>query len=518
MDQADLERTVALLRREGTDNEQVEAKACGAGLSKGVWESVSAFANTHGGTLILGLSEPDGFAPAPGFDASRVIDQLVSGMGDGGSEAARLTNPPRYEVERRQLGDAEVVVVEVAELDLRQKPCFITRRGVQSGSYKRVADHDVRLSPTEIYELQQLLVPSDADRQPVPGASVDDLDQSLAGLLIANVRARHMKALRGVDDLPAQLRQLGITDARGGVTLAGLVACGSYPQRDLPSALVDVTVHAGTDKGVEGCTRFVDRELCEGPANECIEDAVTAVVRNLRTTAVMEGRYRRNVLELPEEVLREAIANAVMHREYAPAFLGQPVSVDVYADRVEVTNPGGLWGGKTLDNLGDGATRCRNPWLVRLMRLMPVAGEVGQGYLVERQGSGIALMRRSMAAAGLPAPEFADGVDQFRLVLRRRLVPGAGGATRTPGVSFGLSPLSSSQEAILATLSASVPKGVREVSNETGLSLAVVRAHMRGLVDRGLVLPTAPATSRNRRYLLAEGGGSLDLVRDFEVR
>ncbi|MBK9102948.1 MAG: hypothetical protein IPM90_16120 [Austwickia sp.] len=67
------------------------------------------------------------------------------------------------------------------------------------------------------------------------------------------------------------------------------------------------------------------------------------------------------------EVLREAIANAVVHREYHELFRGEPVTVDVYPDRVVVANPGGLWGGKTEENLDDGTSRCRNQTLMQLL-------------------------------------------------------------------------------------------------------------------------------------------------------
>ena len=84
-----------------------------------------------------------------------------------------------------------------------------------------------------------------------------------------------------------------------------------------------------------------------------INDAVNATSRNLRSYSFIEGIGRKDELEIPSEVLREAIANAVVHREYHPYFQGQPVTVDVYADRIEISNPGGLWGGKTIDNQMD---------------------------------------------------------------------------------------------------------------------------------------------------------------------
>ena len=72
-----------------------------------------------------------------------------------------------------------------------------------------------------------------------------------------------------------------------------------------------------------------------------ISDAVAAVAKNLRRTSTVQGVSRVDSLEIPEEVLREAIANAVIHREYGDRFCGQSIAVDVFDDRIEVTNPGG---------------------------------------------------------------------------------------------------------------------------------------------------------------------------------
>ena len=123
-----------------------------------------------------------------------------------------------------------------------------------------------------------------------------------------------------------------------------------------------------------GSLRFMDRTICEGTLGEMISDAVAAVAKNLRRTSTVQGVSRVDSLEIPEEVLREAIANAVIHREYGDRFCGQSIAVDVFDDRVEVTNPGGLYGGKTRENLFDGSSRCRNATLCEAHVDCPAAG------------------------------------------------------------------------------------------------------------------------------------------------
>ena len=98
--------------------------------------------------------------------------------------------------------------------------------------------------------------------------------------------------------------------------------------------------------------RFMDRTICEGTLGEMISDAVAAVAKNLRRTSMIKGVSRVDSLEIPEEVLREAIANAVIHREYGDQFCGQSIAVDVFDDRIEVTNPGGTFYGWVFKFMG----------------------------------------------------------------------------------------------------------------------------------------------------------------------
>ncbi|QTX03748.1 ATP-binding protein [Agromyces archimandritae] len=264
--------------------------------------------------------------------------------------------------------------------------------------------------------MQHELVPSGADRRIVPDAEESDLDRQVLDELIA--RRSASKVLHGAVTRREQLARLNVVDKRGGVRLAGLLATGHYPQQFFPRLLVDVTTHPGREKSATGTAlRFLDRAECVGMLADVVEDAVNAVVRNLRTYSTVDGATRHDVPEIPVAVIREAIANAVLHREYSPIFLGQPVSVDVFSDRVEVTNPGGLWGGKTTDNLDDGTSRCRNQVLLPLMQHVSPRGQ--SGFTVEGQGGGVRSMFTEMEAHALDRPLFTASADQVKVTLRR---------------------------------------------------------------------------------------------------
>ena len=484
MEQSELVLLVKRLRAKGTDDATVEVKACAHELSKDLWRSVSAFANTHGGTLLLGLDESNGFAPVSAFDLRKVEQQVVSGLGNGDPSGVAVEPCPPYQLNDTLSVDGKpVLVIRIDELEGGAKPCFVKRQGLGSGSYKRIGEQDIRLSPREIYSFETARIASNADREPVPDASMASLDGELVDGLFRNMaNARMFKGAKSNED---RLERANVIDQEHEVTLAGLLTCGSYPQQFYPKLLVDVAVHSGTNKAdPTSSRRFLDRVICEGATGEMIDDAYRAVARNLHTYSVIQGSGRRDELEIPPDVIREAIANAVVHREYDPLFLGQSIQVDIYSDRIEIISPGGLWGGKTLENLDDGTSECRNASLMKLMSRVPSPGT--EAVPVEGNGSGIKLMRRAMADRALRKPEFDPGIDYFKVTLRRA------GAELSESQRWlrGLSDraFSPHEEAVASILRRVGTATVTSVRGQIGIDSDEIRAAFSSLIDEGVAV------------------------------
>lgn len=567
MTDEDLADLVARLRLQGSDDARVEVKAAAGGVPKSLWSTVSAFANTGGGTIILGLDESAGFVPADGFDADRVVDQVVAGLQQ--DPKVEPTPPGTHRVDRGIVDGASVIVVEIDSLrglpDV-QLPCYVIAQGIKDGSYKRVDDQDRRLDPYEIHILQTSQRPQGTDRTAVQGATLDELSADLVSRTLLRIRSTGSHALDGLEpgDTSAALTRLGVLDADGVPTLAGYLALAAYPQQRLPQLTVDVAVHPATAKSLHADLRFVDRQTCDGPLPVAVEDAVTAVSRNLKRQRRVDGVAGVDILEIPEEVLREAITNAVTHRDYSRSAQGSQVAVDVYPDRVEVTSPGGFYGTRSVDNVAEGRSDSRNPNLARLLTLVPRAD--GDGVLCENQGSGVPRMIAAMRDQGLPAPDYSDSgigrvvvrlsrfglLDEgvmawldtlpgdprsgheaaaLALALRDGRVSVAAlranlgldsddarevlGALVADGLVIGsgdgpyvLTRLDRSAEVsgarweVLSVLDATEDKSIHDIAQATGKSPNALRPLLRELVADGLVLATAPPTSRNRTYLL----------------
>lgn len=126
----------------------------------------------------------------------------------------------------------------------------------------------------------------------------------------------------------------------------------------------------------------------------------------MKQSTLIEGILHRMIPEYPEEALREALVNAVAHRDYSQYALGSQVRIEMYADRLEIISPGGLFGPVSLANL-ETSQASRNQLLIRVL------GEVG---LVENRGSGIRAMVSAMREAHLEPPKFEDHRNYFKVI------------------------------------------------------------------------------------------------------
>lgn len=194
-------------------------------------------------------------------------------------------------------------VVEIAELEPALKPCFITARGIQNGSYKRVADKDQKLSSTEIFALQNAMTPSLADRMSVPETGIEDLDGNVVAKIIENERTSHPKALLGAKSDKEKLTRLNIIDKKGNVRLGGLLAAGVYPQQFYPKLVIDVMTHPSTTKSSPDGPRYLDRTICEGRLGDAIEDAVDAVAKTFEGSRPSKALDARTSLRFPKRFL-----------------------------------------------------------------------------------------------------------------------------------------------------------------------------------------------------------------------
>ena len=417
----DLEAFVALARKLGGDTERVEVKSAAGGVPKGLAETLSSFSNTSGGTVVLGLSEKAGFKPAAGFDARAVADGLAQMCGE------KLEPPVRASIDVVEFEGAPVVVATIPELPASLKPCYVKARGLYQGTYVRVGDGDRRVSPYEVDRLLEGRHEAQNDRAVVSESTASDFDDELVERFLARLRRVHPRAFRGMAD-EELLRAMGAmgADEEGALhpTVAGLLALGRYPQQYLTRAHVSFTVYPGRSKGevTDENLRFLDSREIVGSIPVMISETMVALRRNMRVSSRVEGAFRVDTPDYPEDAIREAVANALIHRDYSPEGCASQVQVNMYDDRIEVMSPGGLSPAMTVDRLGElGVSEPRNPVLAKMLGEVEYAsGYAEQGTVVENKGTGYFHMRQVMRKAGHPDPVPQDHLLVFVLNLYKK--------------------------------------------------------------------------------------------------
>ncbi|WNG20786.1 hypothetical protein F0U63_43375 [Cystobacter fuscus] len=352
--------------------------------SKDIAKAITAMANTKGGLLFLGV-EDDGMVSGAG--TPQQVDKLMLQV----SNICQSIQPPlTCSFQKLEFQGQTLLVVEVPRFSAERPYHAAGKYYVRDANQSREARRD---------ELRRLLESADYhfDEEPVAGSRFEDLDPEAIRVFLAILYDEPDEA-SGRQLLSA----LQCLDATGTPTVTGMLLFGREPQR----RFLDARISAVLVKGTELTSDFVDRKEITGRLFDQVDDAVTFLKKNVRSPSHVEGLERIEE-GLPEKVLREAVLNAVAHRDYRAA---SQVRIYVFDDRVEIVNPGELLNQLTLEGIRiGGISQRRNPVL---------AGLLARARRRENLGMGVPEMIRQMKARKLPPPEFSVGNGHFRVVLR----------------------------------------------------------------------------------------------------
>jgi len=472
MKQADID--ILIQQGEGTTLEFKE------NLSGSFAREVVALANTTGGRILLGVRDNGTVAGIRDSNALRARIQDV----------ARNCDPP-VKVLVEPVG--EVIVIHVRESDAKPVQC-------SDGFFWRQGSATQKLSRDEIRDFFRVEGAIRFDRAPCPRFRYpQDFD-----------RAKYNAWLRlsGISGRPRTedvLVNIEAAERAGGKLLfrnAGVLFFAKNVRHFFPQAYITCLLAKGTDK-----VHILDRKDFDGGIVSDIEEALRFIERNTRTAYRIERLRRENVPDYPVKALREAITNAVMHRDW---FIeGANVFVEIYSDRIEVVSPGGLPRGMTLADLGTKSVR-RNALIADLLHRID---------FIEKAGTGVKRILDEAREGGYPEPVWqADGFvtptfrpnPEVRAAAGR--VPEPGG--EQVGTKLGLSrdqvtvlELCSQEQAAMALMEA-VGRSNRTKFRDQVLGPLVAG----GLVE--MTVPDKPRSSRQRYRLSPEGAECLRKLRE----
>jgi ATP-dependent DNA helicase RecG len=473
---ANVEELMAALLLAGGDTSRIEVKAAAGGLPESVTSTLSALANLPGGGfLILGLDEAAGFRPV-GLDNPNALKKAL------GSRARALTPPARLDITDALVEGRQVVITEVAECDIADKPCRVTSTGK---AYQRSHDGDYELSALEVQGYLAGRRAPRADRQPVPGSSAADLDPDLVAAWTASLATRGRAGLRRyLDDQPELLRRAGVTTSEGELTLAGLLALGLYPQQYFPRMVIQAAVVTG-----RAGERARNAQVIDGPIPAMLEATMEWLAANTGTTIqASPGGHLRDVPDYPPLALRELVANALVHRDLSAWAEGQAIEIRLTSTGLVIANPGGLYG-ITADRLGrEHVTSARNQALVGICQ--DVHTVPGGQRIVEALATGLPVVTAELAAAGLPPARYFDAGIRFTVMLSR---PGPATPADTAGTNgaAGRPRRGTRMASVLETIRLHPGLTVAGIATTTGLPSAQVRRAVTELRTRGLVMSDA---------------------------
>jgi ATP-dependent DNA helicase RecG len=332
-----------------------------------------AFSNLNGGVVLLGVED----------------DGRISGVGRSDLEGWVMTvcrdkiRPaiiPFFETVRDVEPGTDVVIVRVT----RGFDVHALWHNNGSRYYIRVGTQSREATQEELRRLFQRRGSIRAELQPVSGAASEDLDRRRLRDYFTHIR---QQAVPPDEDQAAWKSLLVNTEIMNddGVTVGGMLLFGKTPNRFLPHAGIDAAAFPGTQKDYAARERSglrgpmtpllaANGDLVE---NGLVEQALYFVQRNTPVTAVLDNGRRIDKPAFPPEALREAVVNALIHRDYL--LTSTDIELAVYGDRLEIVSPGRLPNGINPDRMRTGCRSARNQLLKDVMRDYRYLEHMGMG-------------------------------------------------------------------------------------------------------------------------------------------
>ncbi|MDD3042326.1 MAG: helix-turn-helix domain-containing protein [Methanosarcinaceae archaeon] len=350
-------------------------------------ESAVAFANTKGGLILIGVSDK---GVVTGVDIGKETLAKWGNLISGKTEPGLIPEIEVFEREGKQVAAVRIMEYPIKPVSIRGR-CF-----------RRVNNSNRGMNAQEIAEMHLQSTGMSWDRFPAAGETLEALDLEKVRSYIRKARDFGRKGFREEEERnPVQVLEKMKLVVEGKPTwAAGLLFC-----KDGRRFLSQAVIHCGRFKNR---TLVIDDRLIEGSLFEQIEEAMDFVRKNTNVKFVMTGKpEREEVWDYPLEAVREAVINAVCHRDYT---VMSHIEIRIYDDELIVWSPGGLPLGLTMEDLfKPHASKLRNKGIAEVLF---------DAKIVEQWGSGIEKMQNYCKEAGIQGPVFEE-YQGFRVIFRK---------------------------------------------------------------------------------------------------
>lgn len=454
--------------------------------SKKYMKTIVAFSNGDGGRLIIGVNDDREVVGVDQTAVFTMIDKITNAISDS---CEPLIIP---DIAPQAVGDKTVIVVEISAG--RQRPYYLKSLGMDKGTFIRTAG-STRL----------------ADRPFIQEMYYEDENRSFDNVVNKDIEVTDADIKSFCEDMKkeAQRNCMDEKDAKKVKTPTknNLITWGIlkeengvvrptyayYYLRGLDGVMsqIQCAVFKGNTRGI-----FVDKREYGGNLWNQVEQAYQFVLRNIHLGARIKGIHRQDVYELPPESIRELIINAVVNCSFLQ---GSLVQVAIYDNRLEISSPGGLMPGVTIEKMKEGFSKVRNHGIANAFVYM---------NLIEQWGSGIPKILTQTKEYGLPEVEFIDMENALRVNMYRALPEDGKQTIKTSNKKQAISDNSKrqtikvrdSRNMFAEYMSQHGASTTAEMAEFSGLSPQRTRAILSKMVDDGIII--AEGSNKTRKYRL----------------
>lgn len=405
--ESELIKLIEDIQLKKTESNYIEVKSARNGCPK-IFDTLSSFSNQqNGGTIIFGVDENEDYNVCGVYDAADLQKKIME-------QSLQMEPVVRPLCTVAVVDGKTVVSAEIQEMDNFHKPCFYKGAGRLRGSYVRVADGDRLMTEYEVYSYEAFKQDIHDELRTNDRAEMTDINTDEYQLYLLELK-KNKPHLAKLEEKEINRLQGFVVDNKP--TVAALMLFSVYPQAYFPQLCITAVSVPGKEMSATGSVgeRFIDNKRIEGSITQMLNDALIFVRKNMKVKTIIDSEtgMRNDRTEYPVIAVRELVLNALIHRDYSIYTESAPITITIYSDRMEIENPGGLYGRMTLDSLGFVSADTRNPYIAGALEIM---GETENRY------SGIPTIRSAMKNAGLPQPVFVNNRGVFKAILYNEIV------------------------------------------------------------------------------------------------
>ena len=400
----ELEKLAITVTIQKAESQTIELKSAHQGCPTRLYDTLSSFSNQdEGGVILFGIDEKDDFSIKGVYDAQDLQKKVAE-------QCKQMEPPVRALFTVCDIDGKKIVSAEIPGVDVDLRPVFYKGVGRIKGSYIRVGESDEQMSEYEVYSYEAFRKRIRDELRTVDDEKFSLINNERISHYLNEVKKEKDNLAKSVSDDDI-LELMGITKG-GKPTLAGLMCFSIYPQAYYPQLCITAVALPGTEQGISGINdeRFIDNKRITGSIPEMLDSAVDFVRRNSRNITIIDSNGRRiDKPEYPVKAVREAILNALVHRDYSSYTENIPVRIEMYRDRLEIINSGGLYGNISINELGQVRPDTRNPALANILEVL---------HYTENRYSGIPTIMNEFASNNFPMPVFSVKHGDFKVVMR----------------------------------------------------------------------------------------------------